>query len=186
MRYAVLVDGSFMLYRLGARFGPGRFPEAADVVAECEALQRHELLRGSELLRILFYDARPYAEKVHDLQAGVEHPLDRTETFRRRRSLLSQLELAPNFALRLGELSYESFTLDRARAARLLKEGREPRRDDLRLRLSQKGVDLRIGLDIARFAFRDRVDALVVVTGDSDFISAFKFARREGVRVSWT
>jgi uncharacterized LabA/DUF88 family protein len=27
------------------------------------------------------------------------------------------------------------------------------------------------------------VDALVVVTGDSDMIPAFKFARREGIRV---
>lgn len=44
-------------------------------------------------------------------------------------------------------------------------------------------MDLRVGLDIARLALRELVGALVVVTGDSDFIPAFKFARREGVRV---
>ena len=49
--------------------------------------------------------------------------------------------------------------------------------------IEQKGVDLRIGLDIARLALREMVGTLVVVTGDSDFIPAFKFARREGVRV---
>ena len=49
--------------------------------------------------------------------------------------------------------------------------------------IEQKGVDLRIGLDIARLALRDMVDIVVVVTGDSDLIPAFKFARREGVRV---
>lgn len=54
---------------------------------------------------------------------------------------------------------------------------------DLRLRIAQKGVDMRIGLDIARMTLRERVEAIVVVTGDSDFIPAFKFARREGVRV---
>ena len=46
-----------------------------------------------------------------------------------------------------------------------------------------KGVDLRIGLDIARLSLRRLVDVIVVVTGDSDMVLAFKFARREGVRV---
>jgi predicted TIM-barrel fold metal-dependent hydrolase len=36
---------------------------------------------------------------------------------------------------------------------------------------------------IARLALRGLVDTLVVVTGDSDLIPAFEFARREGVRV---
>lgn len=47
----------------------------------------------------------------------------------------------------------------------------------------QKGVDMRIGMDMARLALRDQVRAMVVVTGDSDFVPAFKFVRREGVRV---
>ena len=51
------------------------------------------------------------------------------------------------------------------------------------LNIEQKGVDLRIGLDIARLALRQLVDTLVVVTGDSDMIPAFKFARSEGIRV---
>jgi len=49
--------------------------------------------------------------------------------------------------------------------------------------LNKRGVDLRIGLDIARLALRQMVSAFVVVTGDSDLIPAFKFARREGCRV---
>ena len=32
-------------------------------------------------------------------------------------------------------------------------------------------------------ALRDMVRAVVVVTGDSDFVPAFKFVRREGVKV---
>ena len=49
--------------------------------------------------------------------------------------------------------------------------------------IQQKGVDLRIGLDISRLALRSLVNVAVVVTGDSDLIPAFKFARREGVRI---
>ena len=49
--------------------------------------------------------------------------------------------------------------------------------------IKQKGVDLRIGLDIARLSLNRIVDTIVVVTGDSDIVPAFKFARREGVRI---
>jgi uncharacterized LabA/DUF88 family protein len=54
---------------------------------------------------------------------------------------------------------------------------------DLVPKIEQKGVDLRIGLDIARLSLCKLVDIIVVVTGDSDIVPAFKFARREGVRV---
>jgi len=54
---------------------------------------------------------------------------------------------------------------------------------DFDLDLSQKGVDMRIGLDMARLALRETVRTVVVVTGDSDFVAAFKFARREGVKI---
>jgi uncharacterized LabA/DUF88 family protein len=55
--------------------------------------------------------------------------------------------------------------------------------DDFDLDLSQKGVDMRVGLDMARLALRETVRSIIVVTGDSDFVPAFKFARREGVKV---
>jgi uncharacterized LabA/DUF88 family protein len=54
---------------------------------------------------------------------------------------------------------------------------------DFDLDISQKGVDMRIGLDMARLALREMVRAIIVVTGDADFIPAFKFVRREGVKV---
>jgi uncharacterized LabA/DUF88 family protein len=49
--------------------------------------------------------------------------------------------------------------------------------------MAQKGVDIRIGLDIAWISLKRVVDILVLVTGDSDFVPAMKFARREGLRV---
>ncbi|MEP7224437.1 MAG: NYN domain-containing protein [Actinomycetota bacterium] len=49
--------------------------------------------------------------------------------------------------------------------------------------MGQKGVDLRIGLDVALLSLRRIVDTIVLATGDSDFIPALKFARREGLRV---
>jgi uncharacterized LabA/DUF88 family protein len=52
---------------------------------------------------------------------------------------------------------------------------------DVNLELRQKGVDMRIGLDIASMTLKRQVDTIVLVTGDSDFVPAAKLARREGV-----
>lgn len=53
--------------------------------------------------------------------------------------------------------------------------------DDVRLSLRQKGVDMRIGIDITTLTLKKQVDTLILVTGDSDFVPAAKVARREGV-----
>jgi uncharacterized LabA/DUF88 family protein len=53
--------------------------------------------------------------------------------------------------------------------------------DDLKLALRQKGVDMRIGIDITTLTLKRQVDTIILVTGDSDFVPAAKVARREGV-----
>jgi uncharacterized LabA/DUF88 family protein len=63
-----------------------------------------------------------------------------------------------------------------------MKSPRAPAANDIVPDLEQKGVDSRIGLDIAQLAMREMVEIIVVVTGDSDLVPAFRFARREGVR----
>ena len=63
------------------------------------------------------------------------------------------------------------------------KKIKEVQASDVQPDSSQQGVDLRIGLDIARLSLCHFADVLVVVTGDSDMIPAFKFARREGLSV---
>lgn len=45
----------------------------------------------------------------------------------------------------------------------------------------QKGVDMRIGLDIASMAYKQQVGRIVLIAGDSDFVPAAKLARREGI-----
>ena len=48
--------------------------------------------------------------------------------------------------------------------------------------LRQKGVDMRIGLDIASIALKRQAEMIVLVAGDADFVPAAKLARREGVQ----
>lgn len=54
---------------------------------------------------------------------------------------------------------------------------------DIRPKILQKGVDMRIGLDIASLALKRLVSTIVVASGDSDLVPAFKLARTEGLRV---
>lgn len=52
---------------------------------------------------------------------------------------------------------------------------------DFTLSLVQKGVDMKIGLDIATLAYKKLVDKIVLIVGDSDFVPAAKLARTEGI-----
>lgn len=45
----------------------------------------------------------------------------------------------------------------------------------------QKGVDMRIGVDIASITLKKQASTIVLVSGDSDFVPAAKLARREGM-----
>lgn len=98
-------------------------------------------------------------------------------------SLLDTLELTPNFAVRRGEVVAHGWKLGDRAFKNMMRSPRAPAANDIVPDLEQKGVDLRIGLDIARLALCKLVDIIVVATGDSDLVPAFRFARREGVRV---
>ena len=47
----------------------------------------------------------------------------------------------------------------------------------------QKGVDMRIGTDIASITLKRQAQTIILVSGDSDFVTASKLARREGVKI---
>ena len=40
---------------------------------------------------------------------------------------------------------------------------------------------MKIGWDIASLSYKQQVDQIILISGDSDFVSASKLARREGI-----
>ena len=54
---------------------------------------------------------------------------------------------------------------------------------DLRPKVEQKGVDLRIAIDIVETAANRIADVLLLTSGDSDVVPAMKFAGRAGRHV---
>lgn len=52
----------------------------------------------------------------------------------------------------------------------------------VQLDLRQKGVDMRIGLDIASITLKRQASTIILIAGDADFVPAAKLARREGIQ----
>lgn len=46
----------------------------------------------------------------------------------------------------------------------------------------QKGVDMRIGLDIAAYSDSRAVDRIILVSADTDCVPALKYGRRAGIQ----
>ena len=61
-----------------------------------------------------------------------------------------------------------------------------PGAKDVFLSLEQKGVDMRLGIDVASLALKEQVERIIVISGDTDMVPALKLARREGVQVIMT
>lgn len=188
-RVAILVDGGFFLpmFRQAHR----RWPKADDVVQHCHMLMESALLKEDELFRIYYYDCLPYDGKATNPLTGETIDFSGTTFCLRRREFLRQLALKDRVAFRRGQLSYRGWEIDRRWIRNLIEKTKasghtveaQELAKYLKPNLKQKRVDIKIGLDIAWLSTKNIVEKIVLVTADSDFIPAMKFARREGITV---
>lgn len=113
--------------------------------------------------------------------------LSKTKTYKFRTELLDHLRKQPYFAVRLGEIDENSFQWkfrDYEKFKQILRKEisiDELTEKDFVLDIKQKGVDIKIGLDIATLSNKHQVEKIVLITADSDFIPAIKHARKEGI-----
>lgn len=188
MRTAILVDGGFYRKRAAYLWGK-KTPEkrAAELYAYCSAHLRHEQRYDDRgLYRIFYYDCPPLAKTVYHplLQRGID--FRQSVTYSWTNSFFDELKKQRKVALRLGELSdaYASYKIS-ASALKDICSGAKTIKDlsesDFSISFQQKGVDMRIGLDIASLAYKKQIDQIILIAGDSDFVPAAKLARREGV-----
>jgi uncharacterized LabA/DUF88 family protein len=181
-KFAILVDGGFIKKKLQQRHR--HFPTVGEIEAEIARVKARPALSGYTLLRVYFYDAPPAAGKLKNPVDGAEVDLAMHANYAKNMGLQQSLEMQPDVALREGESAVHGWALGDAALKSIIDNGpRMLEARDFVPNIEQKGVDLRIGLDIARLSLCRLVDVIVVITGDSDMVPAFKFARREGVRV---
>lgn len=185
---AVLVDAGFFLKR--ALHVYGRQPP--EVIARylhklaLEHLNDDKGRRVSRLYRIFVYDAPPVAWKGHRPISKKAVDFGQSEAAHWRLAFHEHLKCLRKVALRLGEIptSQVSWQL-KPEVLKALAAGKQNwaaiTDDAFHLNFRQKGVDMRIGLDIASLAYKRQINQIVLVSGDSDFVPAAKLARREGI-----
>lgn len=173
---AVLMDAGYVRKRL----------KRAGKLINVEAIREAGLKcvnQDEELFRIFYYDCFPYEGKSRHPVTKEEHDFSETPVYKAGTAVLGKLARQETFALRKGKLSFGGWRLSNKALKEITAGRREYRPDDLEPSFKQKGVDIRIGLDIASLATKRIVDKVVLVAKDSDFSAAMKFARREGVTV---
>ncbi|SFV52904.1 hypothetical protein MNB_SUP05-5-786 [hydrothermal vent metagenome] len=125
--------------------------------------------KTEELSKILYYDCDSFnpideatGKPYKYLKFNKEQKFDKQEN-----KLIKQLAKEDLFAIRLGILKFDGWN------------GNKPK-------FRQKGVDMRIGLDIAHISHQGKVDRIILITGDTDFIPAMKYARKFGIQIVLT
>lgn len=185
---AILVDGGF--YRKRSQYQNGKLsPE--DRVKELIQYCHDHLKEGDtsdELYRIFYYDCPPIGKKVFHPFLNKEVDLEQTAMFQWMNEFLFHLKNQRKLALRLGRLSETQayYGLKQESLKRLcagIINFSDLKEFDFQLNMDQKGVDMKIGIDIASMAYKKQVDRIILISGDSDFVPASKLARREGVDV---
>lgn len=197
MKTAILVDGGFFIkrYKYVQGFEQNDPPElyAENLVRYCgkhlnriNATRERYGLPKTELYRIYYYDAAPFDGDAKNPISGQTFNFKKTPLFKFQTSFHNELKTKRKIALRLGHCrnSGRTWIIKPSLTAKLFK-GDISMNDltdtDVVYPLNQKGVDMKVGLDIATLAFKNQVDQIILIAGDSDFVPAAKFARKEGV-----
>ena len=185
---AVLVDAGFFLKRAVHIYGQ-QAPETTARQLHRIALDHLNDDKGrriARLYRIFVYDAPPADWRGHTPIARKHVDCGSSELALWRRSFHQCLRSLRKVALRFGHIptTHVHWQLTPEALKALINGQREwgsiTDRDFL-LDLRQKGVDMRVGLDIASLAYEKQVNQLVLISGDSDFVPAAKLARRGGI-----
>jgi uncharacterized LabA/DUF88 family protein len=182
-RVAILIDGGFFLKRYRTIYGQKTASEVADDLYKLATAHAKKHI----LYRVFYYDAKPLDKKFHNPVSKKSVDLSKSPEAVFRKSLFEELKKKRKLALRLGYISEIQNWIIKPSQVKSLLEKKITIDDltdqDIMLDLKQKGVDIRIGLDISSLAYKKHVDKIVLISGDGDFVPAAKLARREGIDV---
>lgn len=143
----------------------------------------------SQHYRTFYYDASPLSSEIERPISKESLNLSQTSSFHFRNELFRLLKRERNLALRLGETRASQQLMWQIRPAvleRLINgeiKFNSLKDSDFVTTIRQKGVDMRLGLDMASLALKRQANIFVLVTGDADFVPAAKLVRREGCQV---
>lgn len=188
---AVLVDGGFYRKRAAYLWGKKTSKDRADeLINYCLAhIHQDDNTPYQRILyRIFYYDCLPLAKTVFHPLKRVNIDFQKSDTYTWMNEFLDELKKKRKLALRLGKLSDEgaAFVIHQDKLKKLCAGSitiDDLKEEDFSINFEQKGVDMKLGIDIASLAYKKQVEQIILISGDSDFVPAAKLARREGIDV---
>lgn len=165
-RVVVLIDGGYLraiTRNAGLQYDAGFIESFA---LNCKSTDE-------EIFRILYYDCASFeGVKRLPVSGTLFHFMSNDQWLRE----LAKKEL---FAIRKGILKFRGFKPRKTPVG----SGVPLTDADFKADFEQKGVDMRIGLDIATYSENRAVDRIVLVSNDTDLSAALKYGRRAGLQV---
>lgn len=131
------------------------------------------VLQDEQLYRVLYYDCAPYQGAATLPISGKKYQFQGSDKW------LHELAHKDFFAVRLGTIKFRGYVPKHTPIGT-----GQPQDADFNPSFEQKGVDIRIGLDMAIFASNKAVELIALATNDTDCIPAMKHARRSGIQVA--
>lgn len=186
IKTAVLVDGGFYRKRSKSLFGEKSPEQAAkDLHKYCMSLLK-DSYEDRNLYRIFYYDCPPSDKIVYHPLTGKSVNLKQSSEYTWMNQFIKELRKLRKVALRMGRMSEDGaqYQLKYDTLKKLFRKEISLEKissEDFQLNFKQKGVDMRIGVDISSLAFKGQVQQIILIAGDSDFVPASKQARREGI-----
>ena len=185
-RTAILIDGGFYRAVAYGIFGEKTPAERADELEHYCKSNLRDKHEERELYRIFYYDCLPSTKIVYHPMLKKQVNLSKSPLNIWMNEFIGILKSKRKFAIRLGRLSEDrlEYTLHQNALKKLYNESlslSDLTEKDFTLNIEQKGVDMKIGIDIASLAYKKQVDQIILISGDSDFVPAAKLARREGI-----
>lgn len=185
---AIMIDGGYYRVRARALWGDLSAVDRANELYNYCMLHITHPEEPRDLYRIFYYDCPPMTKSII-------HPLTKKEI---NYSTMAGTKWSKDFfdnlldkrkmALRMGELAENNanFVLKDTILNKLLNKEisiSDLTETDFRLDVKQKGVDMRIGLDVASLANGRFVNQIILIAGDSDFLPVVKMARKNGIDI---
>lgn len=170
MKSALLIDGGYL------RACSQSYLQSAGKDYDVEFIEQfaHNCFEADEYnFRIFYYDSPQYRGTVSLPVSGTKRNFKASDKW------LMDLAKLERFAVRKGTLAFRGWIPKNIPIA-----GKPLTDADFRPQFEQKGVDMRIGLDIALFSERRSIDRIVIVSGDTDMIPAMKQARKSGLEIA--
>lgn len=186
IKTAILVDGGFYRKRVKNLYGKKSPEDAAKELHKyCMSLLKDKY-EDRNLYRIFYYDCPPSDKVVYHPLTNKSVNLKQSDEYVWMNNFISELRKLRKVALRMGRMSEDGaqYQLKYDVLKKLFRNEitlNDITEKDFQLNFKQKGVDMRIGVDISSLAFKKQVQQIILIAGDSDFVPASKQARREGI-----